>query len=163
VRAANHRIGDADQSSVPLLVEQGGFTILEVLVTLALVAITSAGLGIALQSAAQRLTLDQGLSTLRQMAALARAEAINSGDATTLTIDLARSALSIPALSRQMELPGGVSLRVVTAREVGQGSHAAIAFFPDGSSSGAEFWLTSGSLSTKAVLAWQNGRFQNAQ
>lgn len=163
MRTTDYRICDGNEGPVPLLVEQRGFTILEVLVTLALVAITSAGFGIALQSAAQRSTLDHGLSTLRQMAALARAEAINSGDATTLTIDLARSALSIAALSRQMELPGGVSLRVVTAKEAGQGSQAAIAFFPDGSSSGAEFWLTSGSLSAKAVLAWQNGRFQNAQ
>lgn len=163
MRTADHRACDADQRPSSLLIEQGGFTILEVLVTLALVAITSAGFGLALQSAAQRSTLDQGLSTIRQMAALARAEAINSGDATVLTIDLAQSALSIGALSRRTELPAGISLRIVTAKEAGQGSQAAVAFFPDGSSSGAEFWLTSGPLSAKAVLGWQNGRFQNAQ
>ncbi|MGX1788171.1 pilus assembly FimT family protein [Bosea sp. NPDC055332] len=160
---ADHCISNSDRRPAPLLVERDGFTILEVLVTLALVAITSAGFGIALQSTAQRSALDQGLSTLRQMAALARAEAINSGSATVLTIDLVQSALSIVALSRRMEMPAGTSLRVVTAKEVGQGPQAAIAFFPDGSSSGAEFWLTKGSFSAKAVLGWQNGRFQNAQ
>lgn len=163
MRTADHRICNADRRPTPLLLEQDGFTILEVLVTLALLAITSAGLGIALQSAAQRSTLDQGLSTLRQMTALARAEAINSGNATVLTIDLVQNALSIGALPRRMEMPAGISLRVVTAKEVGLGPQAAIAFFPDGSSSGAEFWLSKGPLSAKAALGWQNGRFQNAQ
>lgn len=162
MRTADHRIYNTDERPTPLLIEQGGFTILEVLVALVLVAITSAGFGIALQSAAQRSALDQGLSTLRQMAALARAEAINSGNATVLTIDLVQSALSICPLSRRAEMPAGISLRVVKAKEVGQSPQAAIAFFPDGSSSGAEFSLTSGPLSAKAVLSWQNGRFQNA-
>lgn len=161
--ATDYRMCDSDEKPTPLIVEQGGFTILEVLVTLALVAITTAGLGVALQSAGQRSTLDQGISTLRRMAALARAEALNSGTVTVLAIDLPRSALSIDVISRRIEMPAGISLRVVTAKEAGHASQPAIAFFPDGSSSGAEFWLTVGPLSAKAVLGWQNGRFQNAR
>lgn len=160
---ADYHACDADKRPASLLEEEGGFTILEVLLTLALVALTGAGFTMALQSATQRSTLDQGLSNLRQMAALTRAEAINSGNVTVLTIDLARGALSIGALSRRIEMPAGLLLRVVTAKEVAPSSQAAVAFFPDGSSSGAEFWLKHGPQSATAVLGWQNGRFQNAQ
>ncbi len=140
-----------------------GFTILEVLVTLALAATVTTGLGIALQAASRRAALDQGLSILRHMTALARAQALSSGDTATLTIDPFRGALQIRALSRHAVLPASISLRVTTAKEAAIDGEAIIAFFPDGSSSGAEFRLTTGNASTKASVAWYNGRFQNAQ
>lgn len=163
MRRRPDRLSSEKRGLVSLIAESEGFTILEVLVTLVLVALMSAGLGVALQTAAQRTALDQGLSELRKMTALARGQAIDSGNATVLTIDLSQGALSILALSRQAMLPTGVSLRIVTAKEVAERSQSAIAFFPDGSSSGAEFWLTSGSSSAKAVLSWHNGRFQDAR
>lgn len=148
--------------SAPLLTNNG-FTILEVLMTLALVAVIGVGVGFALQAASQRTALDESLSTLRQMAELARGQAIDSGDIATLTVDFDHGLLSIQSLSRQAKLPAGVSVRAVTAKEAGAGPQTAIAFFPDGSSSGAEFHLRSGSSSAKAIVGWLNGRFHDAR
>lgn len=135
---------------------QAGFTLLEMLAVIALIAV-----GVAVVS----FSLGRGLDSLRVREAgrelslalrTARAKAITEGQPARVQFDLRRRLYQVPGQPPRA-WPAGMDLRLTSAAALGTGERGAIAFYPDGSSSGGNVRLSHDSRAWRVDVAWLTG------
>jgi general secretion pathway protein H len=140
-----------------------GFTLLELLVVLALAAlllavapplITAALPGAELKSSARRVA-----AGLR----LAREEAIRSGGDVAFTLDVENRFFEIDGGFRRASLPRGLVLEITAAEsEMRDGQVGSVRFYPDGSSTGGRVVLALGDRGWQVGVQWLTGRIRLA-
>lgn len=120
-----------------------GFTLVEMLVVLGIIAMMLAVVPPMLGNSIDHSRIK---SATRQLAAglkLARVEAINSREETTLVLDTDSGTYQLGDIHKKLTLPGDSRLMLTTARSEQLDEHTgAIRFFTDGSSTGGRIKLS---------------------
>lgn len=129
-----------------------GFTLLEMLVVIVLMSIgigvVGFGLHKGLQQAADRQLLGQIVQALRTT----RSAAIISGQPRETSFDLDRRTFQAPG-KRPQQWPAEVGVQLNTAADL----NAAVAFYPDGSSSGGNLLVFQGERRWRIDIGWLTG------
>jgi general secretion pathway protein H len=140
-------------------VKQRGFTLLEIIIVLALagiayailLAVPSRGASIADLKASARV-LASGLRQAQSMAMATKQDAV-------LTLDLDSREFQLPGEKGARKLPDGIDLKLFTAQsEVTSDKRGAIRFYPDGSSTGGRITVASGERKYLVDVEWLTGR-----
>ncbi|WP_106477836.1 GspH/FimT family pseudopilin [Phytohalomonas tamaricis] len=135
---------------------QCGFTLLEMIVVIVLIAI-----GLSLVS----FGITRGLESVRTREAgrdltlalrATRTQAITSGQATLLDFNLVHQSYRRPGQT-PTSLPQGMHMQLTTAAALRVNQQAAVAFFPDGSSTGGSILLTKAGRTWRIDIAWLTG------
>ncbi|MGI9333754.1 MAG: GspH/FimT family pseudopilin [Gammaproteobacteria bacterium] len=136
----------------------GGFTLLELMVVLAILAMTAAFVVPAITSGSST-ELTAGARSLVSALRHAREQAITSGRSNAVTIDVDRRAFTSGPGNRTRNFGDKVKVSLFTARSerLGEGQ-GAIRFFPDGSSTGGRVTLTLQKLEVAVDVDWLTGR-----
>lgn len=136
----------------PLCPSLRGFTLLEMLAVIALMAIAAVGLGVAvgkgLHASDERRALAQILASLRS----ARVQAVSHNTPVRLQFDLDRHSVHLPGQTAVF-WPADMELRLTTA----QGLGAAFEFYPDGASSAGNVLIAQGAQRWRIDIAWLTG------
>ena len=135
---------------------QRGFTLLEMLVVIVLISIAAGLVGFGLQqglkAARERQAVGQIVDALRST----RARAIVSGHTARTEFDL--HALSFQAPGRPLKhWPADLQVTLHTAEQAG----SAVAFYPDGSSTGGNLLLANGTRRWRIDIGWLTGSVQS--
>ncbi|WP_416424060.1 GspH/FimT family protein [Pseudomonas sp. App30] len=129
-----------------------GFTLLELLLVIVLMAVAlgvlSFGLGRGLEAARERQALRDIVGALRQ----ARTQSVLSGLPQEVRFDLPGHRFQAPGQALG-HWPADLGLQLTTAADLG----AAVAFFPDGSSSGGHLLLARGAQAWRIDVGWLLG------
>ena len=129
-----------------------GFTLLELLLVIVLMAVAlgvlSFGLGRGLEAARERQALRDIVGALRQ----ARTQSVLSGLPQQVRFDLPGHRFQAPGQALG-HWPADLGLQLTTAADLG----AAVAFFPDGSSSGGHLLLARGAQAWRIDVGWLLG------
>ena len=140
---------------------QNGFTLLEVLVVLALLAMTYALIPPMINIGGSTTELK---AVARQVAAglrNARSQAIVSRSETTLTVDVEARNFRLTGNSKLFKLPHQAEIGVFTAQGEVMGENiAAIRFYPDGSSTGGRVTLAMGARKYDIDVDWLTGQVE---
>ena len=138
--------------------KDGGFTLVEVLVVLAVVGLA---LGVVALRGPQRspaLDLRAAAGTVAETLRLARSRAVAGNRTVGVAFDLAGPSLRLDGAPSR-GLPTGISMAVTaTLGNTAGGRLAAIQFAPDGSSSGGRVVLQGGGRRTQVGVEWLTGR-----
>lgn len=141
----------------------GGFTLFEVLIVLAIVALVSATM---VPMIARHTGAGRAEQTAREIAAAlrqARSDAIADNADDGVVIDTEQRTYRV-AGGPAKRLPATVELSLVTAAsEVREGFQGAIRFFPDGSSTGGEIAIVQGDAAFRVSVDWLTGRIAIAR
>jgi general secretion pathway protein H len=141
----------------PLADRAAGFTVLELLVVLAIMASLVALSLPMLRGAPDRLQLQTTARDILGALKSTRAAAIVRNSETTLVFDLEHRSFSSPVI-RASALPQGIEWDLkVAALEPDAASRGRIVFFPDGSSTGADLVLTLHGRKSKICVNWLTG------
>ncbi|MCS4249437.1 Tfp pilus assembly protein FimT/FimU [Pseudomonas sp. BIGb0164] len=135
---------------------QRGFTLLEMLVVILLISLAASLLGLGvrqgLQVAKERRAVGQMVEALRAT----RAGAIIGGQAARTEFDLPARTFQAPGRARQ-QWPEPLKVTLHTAEQVGP----AVEFYPDGSSTGGNLLLASGTRRWRIDIGWLTGSVQS--
>ena len=132
-----------------------GFTLLELLIVITILALTSTLVGINLGG--DRANLDSIARTLVTDLQYVRSKALVSNSDTGLVVDLDSGAYYSRAAQIERPLPASIAVEMtVDVRDTG-GNIGRIAFYPDGSSSGGKLRLSRNGRSLEITIAWLNG------
>lgn len=136
-----------------------GFTLLEILVVLALAAaIYAVLLGVPLRGGGSA-DLKAAARTLASGLRQAQATAMATRRDATLTLDLEARQFLLPGEKDPRKLPSDIDLKLYTAEsEVTSGRVGAIRFYPDGSSTGGRITVYSGKREYLVDVDWLTGR-----
>ncbi len=138
--------------------KDGGFTLVEVLVVLAVVGLA---LGVVALRGPQRspaLDLRAAAGTVAETLRLARSRAVAGNRTVGVVFDVAGPSLRLDGAPSR-GLPTGISMAVTaTLGNTAGGRLAAIQFAPDGSSSGGRVVLQGGGRRTQVGVEWLTGR-----
>ena len=137
--------------------KKAGFTLLEMLAVLAIIALVASLSTHLLRPPSPRLRAEAAARALCAAARATRMRAIATNAQTTLTLDLARKTFSSPVVA-ETALPNDARIAVsVASRQGASPSNAGIVFFPGGGSTGADISIElSGSRATVEVN-WLTG------
>ncbi|WP_349254727.1 GspH/FimT family pseudopilin [Pseudomonas sp.] len=129
-----------------------GFTLIEMLVVIVLIAVAAGlmatGIAQGLHASRERQAVREMVFALRQ----ARSQAVLDNKPALLHFDLPGRWYGAPGQPRR-SWPDTVQVRLVTARQLG----SAVAFYPDGSSSGGHLLLTRGDRQWRIDIGWLTG------
>ena len=140
-------------------VESGGFTLVEMLVVLAIISLLLAFAppvfnrimpGLEVQSATRQLA-----ASLRS----ARSEAIRDNTETTLTLDLEARVYRLDQLGQEQAIDEDIEVSMLTARsELEREDVGRIRFYPDGTSTGGRITFSGGGAAYDVLVDWLTGR-----
>jgi len=135
---------------------QRGFTLLEMLVVILLIGLAASVLGLGvrqgLQVAQERRAVGQMVEALRTT----RAGAIVSGQPARTVFDLSDRTFQAPGRALQ-RWPSRLHVTLHTAEQIGPG----VEFYPDGSSTGGNLLVTSGTRRWRIDIGWLTGSVQS--
>lgn len=135
---------------------QRGFTLLEMLVVIVLISIAAGLVGFGLQQGLRAAKERQAVGQMVEALRATRARAIVSGSTEKTLFDL--RALSFQAPGRPLKhWPADLQVTLHTAEHEG----SAIAFYPDGSSTGGNLLLANGSRRWRIDIGWLTGSVQS--
>lgn len=139
---------------------QDGFTLVEMLVVIAIIALAAVVGWQRLPATGERARLDQATALLRKVVVEARTAAMMSGRSARLLIDPDRGHLVVDRGGQAVVTLPQIAMRLTTAIEAepAGADRPSILFMPDGSNSGAQFDLQAGSSSRRLLLSWLTGR-----
>ncbi len=131
---------------------QAGFTLVELLVVLAIIALLIAAAPILMQSALPGARSLAAARALAQELRQTRGQAIAGGNATAIRFDAAQQIYLLEPGDRPRALPRTIrfSLPAQAATQIG--------FYPDGSSSGGTVFVGDGALRHRVSIDWLTGR-----
>lgn len=135
-----------------------GFTLLEMLIALAILSLATAFGGLALPGMRQRAELRQATTRVDALLKEARAAALYSGVTTIIRFDANTNKLTLPLQEKAYVLPQSVTFTVTGARSGTRSDQPKILFLGDGSSSGGVIELRSGALGVVRRIGWLTGR-----
>jgi type II secretion system protein H len=137
----------------------GGFTLLELLVVLAIAAGVAALALPALRSPSPAIQIE---ATARNMAAAlrsARLMALSRGRDAWFTRDLAARRYTADGAGKSGSIPTAFAIRMIAARsQIDAGSVGRVRFFPDGGSTGGRIELTGSANAVTIDVDWLTGR-----
>lgn len=133
-----------------------GFTLLEMLAVIVLMAVATTVVSGSLSRGLERARARDAGRELALALRAVRTEAIVGGRAATLDIDIGRQSYRRDGRAPRA-LPAGLHMRMTTAAALTAGSQAAIAFFPDGSSTGGNLQLDQDGHAWRIDIAWLTG------
>jgi general secretion pathway protein H len=138
-----------------------GFTLLELLVVLALLAMTYALVPPMFAIGGSTAELKAGARQVAAGLRKARSQAIASRSETTLTLNVESRSFVLSGDNKPRVLPHQAELGVYTAQgEVVDGNTAAIRFYPDGSSTGGRVTLAMGERKFHVDVDWLTGQVE---
>jgi len=134
-----------------------GFTLLELLVVLAIVSLLAAALPGRFTQGADPVRMETAARTLATDLARTRSAAMGTGRQMLFTVD--PDAVSYRAGEEPpVKLPAGTRITLLTAaREQLGGARGAIRFYPDGGATGGQVTLARGGLERKITVDWLSG------
>ncbi|MBS7457779.1 type II secretion system protein XpsH [Coralloluteibacterium stylophorae] len=139
-----------------------GFTLLEIVVVIALVAVITTTLAVSLTGGLDGMRVRTAVKEVAAQLRFARARAIVSGQAQDFVVD-PQARRWQGAEGRSGELPDGFDIVATGAREVQPTEGvAAIRFFPDGSATGGRIELVRGEARWRIDIAWLTGEVRLA-
>ena len=135
---------------------RAGFTMLEMLVALAIFAMAAALAAQLLRPRSPRLRLESAARALCGVLRAARSRSIATNAAAVVTFDLDAKTYSSPVggLGR---LPRETALRLSVAHDEARGDAGAIRFFPDGGSTGGDVVMDLGGSRAEISVNWLTG------
>ncbi len=134
-----------------------GFTVLEMLIALVVLALAMSGIGAILPDSRERRNLSEADVNISEGLSRARAGAQKTGYPHLMVFYPRHVAVTAHHQIWAKHLPAGVAVSVVSAQELKRDGHPGIAFFGDGSSTGARIELQSGSRTTVRSVHWLDG------
>ncbi len=135
---------------------EAGFSLLELLIALAILALATTIAGVALSRSSAGFRFDAAAQELALNLREAQARALRSGRDVALAIDLDRRAYRVQA-DPAVQLPADIELRVVSAGEVMAGDRPAIVFSPEGGSTGGSITMRLQDRSAVITVDWLTG------
>jgi general secretion pathway protein H len=140
-----------------------GFTLVELLVVLTLLALLLAAVPPVLSAVAPRLQLSATTRALADDLRASRLAAAEDAVETVLTLDLARRRYRHGPDARERALPDGIGIEIVEAAAAERDlDRAGIRFYPDGSSSGGRVAVSHGTRRMFVSVDWLTGRVEIA-
>ncbi|HUZ66657.1 MAG TPA: GspH/FimT family pseudopilin [Beijerinckiaceae bacterium] len=134
-----------------------GFTLLEMLIALSILALTAAVTIPAIDRPNDRLILTSAARRMSAAMRLTRARAIGDNHTIAFLIDVVRRTYGSQAFAPQT-LPSGVSVRMTFAKSMRRDrAVGGFRFFPDGESSGGEVVLRLHGKSARIAVNWLTG------
>jgi general secretion pathway protein H len=134
---------------------EAGFTVLELLVVLGILAVIISLVTVRLQGGAGAgLRLEAVARGIAQHLRQSRWSAVRSGTKTEVAIDFQGNTIRFPGAPADA-LPRGLVLRAAAGRPA---AGMTISFYPDGSSSGGSFGLVRGAESASIAVDWPTGQ-----
>ncbi len=121
--------------------QPGGFTLLEMIIAIAIVALLLAVTVPSTQRMYQSMQYRESLRDVLAMLSTARREALDSGRPQDVRIEPYERRVSLNGEQRQ--LPEGFSIAVTAASELSDGAVAVIRFYPEGGSTGGDLDISS--------------------
>jgi general secretion pathway protein H len=141
---------------------EAGFTLVEVLVVLAIVGLAASTVAWALKPMRERTAVMRTIAAFKDLSEAARARAFESGDTVALTIDTRKRTLDVADLGRKESLPPEVDVDWVSASVSGHRSdQAGILFLPDGTSTGGRLSARAGGATAAVRISWVSGAAQD--
>lgn len=138
---------------------QAGFTLLELLIVIALMGIIAA---LVVPMFGGPVSTSELRATARQLAAglrLARSEAVSERRETFLVVDVAGKRFKVDREAREHALPSKVDLKLFTAQnDLVSQNVGSIRFYPDGGSNGGRITVASGARKFDVDVDWLTGR-----
>ena len=137
---------------------EGGFTLIELLVVLAIIGLLMVSIPGFLWRDNAAFNLDRSTQKMAESLQAARSAAITTNREQILSIDVERRQFLIPKAKAPVQLPAGVNVGFITARqEQSSESIGRIRFFPDGSSTGGRIILAVGDIRNIIEIDWLTG------
>ncbi len=135
-----------------------GFTLLEIILVMAIIALASVLAAAAMGGGFRGMQLSASAKQIASNLRFTRAQAIATGQPQRFVIDPHAHTWHAPK-SHHGQIPAKLAVAFIGAREVqprpGEG---AIAFFPDGASTGGRVRLSSGKAQWTVDVAWLTGQ-----
>lgn len=140
-----------------------GFTLLELLVVLAIATLLLAVTPPLLTAAIPAVETKAGARRITSALRLAREEAIRSGREAAFVLDVEAHTFRIDGPYRPARLPAGLELELMAAeREMQSETVGGVRFFPDGSSTGGRVIVKRGDSGWQIGVSWLTGRVELA-
>mgnify|MGYP001546228088 CR=1 FL=1 len=138
--------------------QQGGFTLIETLMVIALVALLAAVIApnmIPTPNNQLRANASELKSALRET----RLHAMRMRKSAALLVDTANKSYQLPNKTQTQALSGELKVQLTTAqKELVDDDSGYIRFYPDGSSTGGRITLSNDDLIQHVDIAWLTGR-----
>lgn len=142
-----------------MIARHNGFTLLELLVVLALLAMTYALIPPMFSLGGSTAELKAGARQVAAGLRKARSQAIVSRSESTLTLNVESRSFVLSGDDKPRTLPRQAEISVYTAQgEVVDANNAAIRFYPDGSSTGGRVTLAMGERKYLIDVDWLTGQ-----
>jgi len=139
---------------------EAGFTLLEALIVLVVLSLAATVTGLAVPRTRERTQFLEAEARLRSILMEARSLARQSASVSRVVFDLDEGKVRMAGSAEWYRLPRQAELSVTSAREIGSPHQPAIAFLPDGTSSGGAITLTLGSHTASHRVEWLTGRIR---
>ena len=137
---------------------QAGFTLVELLVVLAVMGVLAALAAPRFDRLLPRLGLDAAAGEVAAVLHAARAAAVRGNREVEVVVDVRTGVIGYGAAPRRHAVPDGIAVTLHTARGEGMDeSSGAIRFFNDGSSTGGGLTLARAEASRRILVDWLTG------
>ncbi len=145
----------------PMLRRFGGFTLLEILIVVAIIGVGSVVLMAGISAAMPGRQLREAANQVAAEMRLARAQALVRGRSQRFELDLQTKRWKRDNGERVIEgeISDAIDVKATTAREESPGGQvAAIRFFPEGASTGGRIVFARGDAAWRVDVGWLTGQ-----
>lgn len=137
-----------------------GFTLLELLVVLVIMALGFSAIAISLSSGNEATELKATARDIASGLRYARGTSLMSHREATLTIDFAENQYAVTGQDKIHSIPQNIDVTMHTGQSELVDGTGSIRFFPDGSSSGGWIKLEHGKLAWRIDINWLTGQVE---